>query len=184
MKTSKFYVSEITLSILVFLFFSACRPSTNDIGNTFISLQGTSDISDLIKYQVKEEHFRNDSLNLVFKNVNWQEVSKENYELTISADYAKNAATYLANYYLIFSIYPLDEELHLLNEERKKYKFESFSMKMNSGEKSTMHLSRNVKTKIKSARAITISVLEYSTKLKSTEIVLQNSNQQKQMASK
>lgn len=184
MKARYSYFVKISLSVIVFLFIFSCKPEPNSFSISAISLDTSSEISDLIAYKIKEENFRKDSLGFRFKNVKWKSVFKNEYRLSIEANYAENADIYCSNYYLIFSIYPLDEERHLLENDRKKYGFESFSIKLKPGQNNTMQLSRNVKTKIKSARAITISVLEYATKLKSTEIVLQNANQQIQMVSK
>lgn len=130
--------------------------------------------SDILVYKVKEEFFNQDQLGLTFKNVYLDELSKNKFNLRIETEIDPAAAIYHANYYLILAIYPHDDELHLLEEERRKYRFEMFSIKIRKNKENKLVIGREVKTKIRSARAITISVIAYESKQKSQEIVMQN----------
>lgn len=130
--------------------------------------------SDILTYKVKEEYFNPDQLGLKFQNVYLKQVGKEKFKLTVKAEYDSLALAFHNKYYLILAIYPFDHELDLLDEERRKYGFEMFSVKIRRNEKNQLVIHREVKTKIRAARAITLSVVAYESKEKSLEIVMQN----------
>ena len=132
------------------------------------------DSSDLLRFKVKEESFRKDSLSLIFKNIFFEEVGLSEFDLKINVDYKRENINYHQKYYLVIAIYPRDEDIQLLDDERRRYKFVSYSMKIRTNQMNDLVLARKIKTKLKFARAITISLFEYKTKLKSKEIVLQN----------
>ncbi len=130
--------------------------------------------TDLLRFKVKEESFRKDSLSLIFRNIYFEKIDANEFSLKINADFhGKNINDY-KNYYIVVAIYPRDNEIQLLSPDRLKYKFESYSAKIGKNEVNDLMIARKIKTKLKFARAITISLFEYKTKLKSQEIVLQN----------
>jgi hypothetical protein len=156
------------------IFFSCIRDSKELQKRTPYSRTLKKDTTDLIVYKVKDEFFQPDSLNVKIKKVIWKKIAAKEYHLNIKADCSEKGTKYYKDYYLIFSIYPLDNELYLLPRERQKYKFESFSIKAKLTNENGIEFKRNVKTNVRLARAITISIIEYESKQKSSEIVLKN----------
>ncbi len=131
---------------------------------------------DILRYKVKQEIFEKDSLQLVFRNIYLYPLLDNEYKLQIKVDNENKALNYYTDYYIIMAIYPKDNEIHLLNPERQKYKFESFSSKIKKSKNDKLIISRKIKTKLNSARAVTVSVMAYKTKQKSMEVVLMNVN--------
>lgn len=129
---------------------------------------------DILKYKVKQEILRKDSLQLIFKNIYLYPLSENEYKLQIKVDNGYKALNYYTDYYIIMAIYPKDDEIHLLDTGRQKYKFESFSTKIKKGKNDKLVISRKIKTKLTLARAVTISLMAYKTKQKSMEVVLMN----------
>ena len=127
---------------------------------------------DILRYKVKQEIFRKDSLQLIFKNIYIYHLSDNEYKLQIKVDNGNKALNYYTDYYIIMAIYPKDNEIHLLDPERQKYKFETFSAKIKKGKNDKLVISRKIKTKLNLARAVTISLMAYKTKQKSMEVVL------------
>ena len=131
---------------------------------------------DILRYKVKQEIFKKDSLQLIFKNIYLYPLSDNEYKLEIKVNSDNKALNYYADYYVIMAIYPKDNEIHLLDSKRQKYKFESFSVKIRKSKNDELIISRKIKTKLNFARAVTVSVMAYKTKLKSMEVVLMNVN--------
>ncbi|MEP2236951.1 MAG: hypothetical protein ABJI22_01245 [Maribacter sp.] len=123
---------------------------------------------------IKEENFKKENLSLFFKKVYLEKEDLNEVSLQIVADCPINNIEFYKNYYIIIAVYPLDKDIQLLSTERIKYGFETFSIKIRKNELNDLIIARKIKTKLNFARAITISVIEYKTKLKIKEIVLQN----------
>lgn len=165
---------KFLLYIVGIIFFSCIRDLSELQKSTPYSPTLKKDTTDLIAYKVKDEFFQPDSLNVNIKKVIWKKLAAKEYHLNINADISEKGIKYYQDYYLIFSIYPLDNELYLLPRERQKYKFESFSIKGKLTKGNGIEFKRKVKTNIRLARAITISIIEFKSKQKSSEIVLKN----------
>lgn len=141
-----------------------------------------ADRIDILKYKVKLESFKKDSLSLDFKHIYLKRIGKNDFELNAKVDFPEKALEYNEGYYIVFSIYPLDDEIDLLRKDSQKFKFETFSTKIQKNGLDELVISRKINTKLKFARAITISVIAYDTKQKSSEVVLQNVNFLKQLS--
>lgn len=129
----------------------------------------------LLSFKVKEDHFKKDGLKLKFNEVNLNLLTDGEYELKIELDSMTKSEAYKESY-LIFSMYPKDDDIEFLHPERKKYKFESYSLKIKKNNNGKLVASRKIITKLNYARAITIVVLSYKTKEKSMEIVMSDIN--------
>lgn len=134
------------------------------------------DVVDILGYKVKEEFFKKDSLQLIFKNIYLYPLSDNEYKLEVEVNHDNKALNYFADYYIVLAIYPKDNEIHLLDPERQKYKFETFSVKIRKSKNEELIITRKIKTKLNFARAVTVSVMAYKTKQKSMEVVLMNVN--------
>ena len=132
------------------------------------------DSANLLKYKVKEEIFNKDSLGINITGIYLEKIAEEEYKLKVKVDAGQNALKYHENYYVILSVYPLDKEIQLLQKERRKHGFEMFSAKIRKNKSGDLLIGRTIKTRINFARAITLTIIEYSSKKKSKEIVLQN----------
>lgn len=132
--------------------------------------------NDLLRYLIREDNFKNENNSLVFKNVYFKKQEFNEYSLQIKVENSINNDEFHQNYYMIFAIYPLDKDLKLLSSERIKYGFESYSIKIRKNELNDLIIARRIKTKLDFARAITITILDYKTKIKIKEIVLKNVN--------
>lgn len=126
----------------------------------------------LLAYLVKDEIFKRDDLNTTFDGVYLIKRGEGAYELKIETKIEPSSIPLLEKYYILFSIYPFDIEQ--LNSERRKYGFESFSLGIKKSKDNRILIKRQLKTNVKSARAITISIVEYKSKQKRRELVLQN----------
>jgi len=163
--------------LMVNLFFGAisCKNTTtkNDRQQKN-AIMDEEDPADILKYKVKQQLFEENSPKINFENVYLNRIKKHNYKLNINVDNSSVAANYHENYYVILSIYPFDDEIGLLKKERQKYGFEMFSAQIRKNPSGALTISRMINTKINFARAITLSVVEYKSKKKSMEIVMQN----------
>lgn len=130
--------------------------------------------ANLLKYKVKEEIFNKDSLGIDFKAIYLDKIAEEEYKLKVEVEAAQTALKYHENYYVILTLYPLDDEIHLLEKERRKYGFEMFSAKIRKNNFGDLIIGRTIKTRINFARAVTLTIIEYTSKKKSKEIVMQN----------
>lgn len=130
----------------------------------------------LLKYKVKQEDFGTDNLGIEFKNIYLSIFAEDEFKLKVEIVSSDSMPTNYSDYYMIFNIYPKDEEKGLLDKERRKYGFESFSMKINKNRSDNLVASRRIRTKIRIARAVTLSILSYDSKKKHEETVLQNVN--------
>ena len=139
-------------------------------------LEVNNDTVDILRYKVKREILRKDSLQLIFKNSYLYPLSENEYKLQINVDHDHKALNYYTDYYIIMAIYPKDDEIHLLDTARQRYKFESFSVKIKKDSNNELIISRKIKTKINFARAVTISLMAFKTKQKSIELVLMDVN--------
>ena len=132
------------------------------------------DSLNLLRFKVKEDHFKKDGLKLDFTEVYLSSLREHEFELKILFDELNNDSIAYTDNYLIFSIYPKDEDIEMLHSERRKYGFEAYSLKMAIDENGKLSGLRKINTKLNYARAITIGVYNYEPKEKRTEIVLRN----------
>ena len=131
-------------------------------------------VAAIVFYKIKDWFLRTLEKSIGDRNIYFEKIDANEFSLKINTDFhGKNINDY-KNYYIVVAIYPRDNEIQLLSPDRLKYKFESYSAKIGKNEVNDLMIARKIKTKLKFARAITISLFEYKTKLKSQEIVLQN----------
>jgi len=154
----------------------ACKSNTDNTVKKEASKKTTVNQGpvNLLKYKVKEEVFNNNSLDVDFKAIYLEEIADGEYKLKVEIEAGQNALENHENYYVILSVYPFDEEISLLKKERRKYGFERFSAKIRNNKFGGLLIGRTIKTRINFARAITLTIIEYSSKKKCREIVMQN----------
>ncbi len=163
---------------LAFLCFelNSCKETTKEIESKTPYDSQEDDSFNLLKFKVKEEHFKKEGLKLKFNEVLLNVLSEGEYKLIIELDSLNSSLEAYTESYLVFSIYPKDDDIELLHSKRQKYKFESYSLKIASNKQGKLFASRIIKTKLNYARAITITILNYKTKEKSMEIILRDIN--------
>lgn len=183
-KARKKYIIEFGIVILALLI--SCKnekkyrnkeiEGNKEKGIDEVLLEENDVAVDILGYKVKQEYFKKDSLQLIFKNIYLYPLSDNEYKLEVKVNNDNKALNYYTDYYIILAIYPKDNEIHLLHPERQKYKFETFSVKIRKSKNDELIITRKIKTKLDFARAVTVSVMAYKTKQKSMEVVLMNVN--------
>lgn len=131
---------------------------------------------DLLRYKVKEDHFKKNGFKPKFVTVTLMGVKEGEYELKMAFDAVNLKSEEHSENYVVFSLYPKDEDLEMLHSERQKYGFESYTVKIKRNKEGILTASRQIKTKLKHARAITIAIVSYKNKEKSMEVVLRDIN--------
>ena len=172
----RFVFGSILFLTCLCIVFGSCKENTNETQSKSPYSFHEGDSLNLLRFKVKEEHFKDDGLKLNFDQIHLYALAEGVYELKIELDSLTSSLETYAGSYLVFSIYPNDADIELLHNDRQKYKFESYSLKIKSNKKGKLFASRKIKTNLKYARAITIAVLSYKTKEKSMEIVLREIN--------
>ncbi|MBU2948250.1 hypothetical protein [Zobellia uliginosa] len=142
--------------------------------NRVDSIQMAGKQFDILKYKIKKEQHQKDSLELHFERIVLEPMHESEYKLRIDLKTKPGKIQFYKDYYVIFSIYPNDDELQLVSPERKKYGFESFSAKFELTQNNELRVKREIRTNIEQARAITISIMEYKNNQKSLVLILQN----------
>ena len=152
----------------------SCKNNTPKNGPAQESLILEEGPVDILKYKVKQELLLKDAPEITFENIYLSRKEEHKYKLNINVDNSAAAANYHRNYYVILSIYPFDDEIGLLEQERHKYGFEMFSAEIRENASGGLTISRMINTKINFARAITLSVVDYKSKKRTMEVVMQN----------
>lgn len=130
--------------------------------------------TDILKFKVKEEDFGIKGLNLKVNSILVEPFAQSEYKLKIYLDSIGKSNLNYGEYYLVFRIYPKDDEKEILTKARQKYNFESFSLKIKHDKENGLTASRKFQTKVRVARAVTLTAFSYETKQKHMEIVLKN----------
>lgn len=128
---------------------------------------------DILKYKVKEDIYREDPLDISFNKILLERRAQDTYDLKIDAEIGVFNTNEIDKHYFILSIYPYDKDIHILDEDRRKFGFDMFSMDINYSNEGLI-IGREIHTKIKRARAITLTLMEYKPKRKVKEIVMLN----------
>lgn len=166
-------IKKVLIWFLIIVNSLACinRKESESNNHDYIAQKDTFDI---LAYKVKEENFGDDNLNVKLKNLLLTRKENDHYNLIIQAEAPEPTIAKCHEYYMIVSIYPKDSEKNLLSKERRKYGFELWSFKLRKKSDAKLMMTLNFETKIKRARAITISILSYETKKKGMEVVLKD----------
>ena len=166
------------LLIFYLLLFSCgdSKLSPNDKIDTS-NAQNSTEKRNILEFKVKEDKHKKDLLDFTVNEILLEEKSENKYRITVKGDLGNDASKIIDKYYLILSIYPYDKNVNLLSADRKKFGFEMFSMYMRISEKGhIIETGREIKTNIKKARAITLSLMQYDPKRKIEETIMLNVN--------
>lgn len=173
----------MTRKILLILIIALCtiavgckHPSKDKVDKSipFPSKHIADQTTDILKYKIKEERHQKDSLDLTFKKIILEKIASVEYKLTIDMETEPSKIQFHKDYYVIIALYPEDDKIGLLAPDRKKYGFESFSAKFEINQRDELVIKRKLRTKIKFARAITVTVMEYKNNRKSQMVIMQN----------
>ena len=169
------------LTIVIVVFTIACgpdgaAPTKVDQAEELMAgqKQPTETTADILKFKVKEEDFGTREFNLKVNSIFIEPLAQFEYNLKIYVDSAGKSNIDYGDYYLVFRVYPKDDEKEILAEARQKYNFESFSLKIKHDKQNGLTASRKIHTKVRKARAVTLTAFSYETKQKHMEIVLKN----------
>ena len=164
----------LSVAVIVGILVISCKNKKEE--SSIADQQNTSQLKgpiNILKYKVKEENFSEDMPGLRFKTISLEKRDESEYYLDIEVAQSSVDEDDHKSYYVILAIYPFDDEIQLLENERQKYGFETFSVKIKKNDLGKFAINRTIKTRINFARAITVSVLDYETKQKRSEVVMQ-----------
>lgn len=156
--------SLLQISTVVLLLLS-CKNIEDDKTNTF-QLKENRFLSinkpkvDLQGHLVKLEVHQIDKLGFQFGNLHLSRIENGFYRTEIEAQIDNGVGDLSDEYYLLVSLYPIDDEITLLKEERVKYGFESFSTSINSSLSQKLIIHASMHTKLNKLRAMTVSILD------------------------
>jgi hypothetical protein len=127
---------------------------------------------DILKFKYRVEYFSPDSTGLKFNSIFVKSISDSKYEIKIQAEQDCKSDLSYKKYYLIMGIYPYDRDLSSLHSERVKYGFERFDFKLRKNALGNIETQGIISSKITTARAVTLSLMEYGTGNKIKDVVM------------
>ncbi|WP_405208899.1 hypothetical protein [Aquimarina sp. LLG6339-5] len=166
--------------IMTSLFLFSCKYDKINLEKESIKINKKTPVQDkkkeidLLKYKKNEKSFNESPvINLTSVNINF--LKDIEYKFVAIGKTNISIDSLINDYYAIINIYPSDEDMELIDEKRKKYRFETFSTKIrktqNGGD---IMIGRSIKTKLSDARAFVITIFKYKDKKRIQEILMEN----------
>tara|TARA_R110000868_G_scaffold200827_1_gene448420 strand:+ start:142 stop:690 length:549 start_codon:yes stop_codon:yes gene_type:complete len=136
--------------------------------------QNNPDVLDILRFKTNEKSIEDKPI-VSFTSANIKFTKDLDYKFEVKGVSNIDVNKLSSNYYVIINLYPYDDDITLLAENRRKYKFEMFSTKIRkTNDSQEILISRKIDTRVNKVRALIITILRYKDKKKIQEIIMEN----------